>query len=340
MDDILGHTQQIKQMLDILKNEFVQSYGNIPWANDVSERVFTLSKGGKLLRGGLVILGAQIAGKKVTKQTLRLAALMELLHTGLLIHDDIIDEDSIRRGDVSIHAQYELFAEERKMHHAGHVGVGLGICVGNILFFFVYERALHFLSPETLAFLSEELVKVGLGQMKDIYSYDLSVESIIELYAHKTGRYSFSLPLLLGLTQGKKADLYKETILAFGMSAGALYQLSDDLLGLYGSEEGIGKPIGSDIKVGKHTLYRYLLSQKVSKAERKKLDAFIGQPISKDDIFFVQQLCKKYGVLTQIAGIQESLYNQAESEIMALPIANNYKNSLLSLLTFISERKK
>ncbi len=60
MEQLTKHTQQIVEMIDVLKKEFIDTYGNLPWANDVSERVFAYSQKGKLLRGALVILGAEI----------------------------------------------------------------------------------------------------------------------------------------------------------------------------------------------------------------------------------------------------------------------------------------
>lgn len=340
MEKITHHLPTIAAMIDTLNTEFVDKYGDLPWAKDVSNRIFAYSQKGKLLRGGLVVLGAEMAGHKVDERVLRLAAVMELLHSALLIHDDIMDEDSIRRGNSSMHTQYEQFAKEKGILYPEKIGQSLGICVGDIMFFLVYEVVVKLQSFETLTLLSEELITVGLGQMEDVLPEQLSTDSILKLYTYKTGRYSFSLPLLLGMSLTTSAQSHKKALMEFGQYIGPLFQITDDLLGLYGTEEKIGKPIGTDIKEGKQTLYWHLLLQKVSTQEKKQLEALYGTILTPEDITNVQHLCDTYGVVREITSLQQQLHASALRVISTLSVAENDKETLRSLVSYVSERKK
>ena len=198
-----------------------------PWGKDALERLRVFAKRGKTLRGALVILSYLLKEKKVSQETIAAAAALELAHSSLLIHDDIMDEDFLRRGRKTIFAQYVALAPNRKK--ARRFGESMGICAGDLGLFLAFEILPRNLQP----LFAKELVAVCVGQMQDIASAGrnkLKKRDILELYRYKTARYTFSLPFLMGgVLAGLPGSLLKK-LEKFGELCGIVFQLRDDEL--------------------------------------------------------------------------------------------------------------
>ena len=147
----------------------------------------------------------------------------------------------------------------------------------------------------------------------------MSPDDILRMYKYKTGRYSFSLPLLAGaLIAGAHRDL-REKLEAFGENLGLLFQIRDDELGLFGDEKELGKPVGSDVREGKKTILISLLMAAAKPAERTRLEGILGNPlVSELDLDFVRGLASSDGVRTRMEVITGGLAEQARAAIRAL----------------------
>ncbi|MGZ5496539.1 MAG: polyprenyl synthetase family protein, partial [Candidatus Aminicenantales bacterium] len=110
-----------------------------PWGPDVLQRLRTFTLKGKMIRGGLVALGCDMAGGRAGAAAVRAGTALELIQSGLLIHDDIMDRDARRRGAPSIHEQYTLLAESPGTPEAAHFGTSMAICAGEISIFLAFE---------------------------------------------------------------------------------------------------------------------------------------------------------------------------------------------------------
>ena len=115
-----------------------------PLGAQLGGRLFRFASQGKMLRGGLVPLGAALAcstqkGRTEPDGAVPAGAAMELLQSGLLVHDDIMDRDSTRRGSPTLHRQYTGEAGRAGARDADHLGVSLGICAGDAAFFLAFE---------------------------------------------------------------------------------------------------------------------------------------------------------------------------------------------------------
>ena len=263
------------------------------WTADVIGRLLDYTIRGKMIRGALVTIGARLfstnpAGLEPGLQTvcLRLGAAMELIQSLLLIHDDIMDQDDLRRGKPSVHAQYVQLAHLRDVTDPQRLGESLGICAGDVSGFMAFEILAGLdLEPPLLrdlfALTSHELTLVGLAQMSDVYNggvcAEVGFEEIIRLYRYKTGRYTFSLPLMAGaLCAGAKPET-RRILGEIGELFGIIFQIKDDDLGLFGNSERTGKPVGSDIREDKKTLHRYFLFERADVAERKEFREIFGK---------------------------------------------------------------
>lgn len=343
MDELLSYREPILQTIRELKKEYKERFKAHSWSDDVFERVFNFSEKGKLLRGALVVFSARAHGSEINRDVLQVAAAMELIHSSLLIHDDIMDQDSWRRGEKSIYAVYRDQALHEGRHDPAHMGVSMGIGVADSIFFLVFEILSGLGSPykdQLVATMSHELVTVCLGQLDDLWPLSISKESILELYKNKTGRYSFSLPLMMGalLAGTPQSDLKK--YIDFGQSMGPLFQIADDLLGIYGTKEEIGKPVGSDIREGKKTLYWYLLIEKANQEDKEQLSSFFGKETTTDDIVVVTTLIKKYGIDKELDVIRETIKNQAVETIKSLHMEEKSRGVLQELVAYVTTRRK
>ncbi len=293
--------------------------------------------GGKCLRGSLALFAYQASGKKIDAKILKVAAGMELIHAGLIIHDDIMDNDEFRHGKKSI---YKQFVDEL---HSDGAGRGMGICAGDIAYFLGMEIIAEEIGGKLLAYVNNELNKVAFAQMQDIYfgnSKKLPKENeVINLYKYKTARYTFSLPLVLGSSlAGTKSQKLLEGL---GEHFGIIFQIKDDELNLLANEKDTGKAQGADIRTGKKTLYYLHLLAGSSSLERKKLAKIFGETKStKQDIQFVLDLLEKKKIKNKIDKLLVKEKSISEAIISKLPFSIQNKKMLLEFLEYNLNRIK
>ena len=210
-----------------------------------------LSHGGKRMRGLLTILGYQIAGgnKDGEVEIVRAAVIMELFHLGLLVHDVVMDRDSLRRGVATVHARYDDL----------HTGEAMAMCAGDLTFGWGMETLATLKLPITNLQITNAMQvwgkyfsRVGYGQMLDVLKI-ADEESLLQILALKSGEYSCVLPLVFGATLGgAKPELIKQ-LTEYGMELGWVFQLRDDYLAEWGDSSKTGKPVGNDRREGKHS---------------------------------------------------------------------------------------
>lgn len=236
------------------------------WDNDVIERLDQYIANGKMIRGALVFLGNELFQQKPSRYITRVALATEFFHSGLLIHDDIMDHDGMRRGKPSMHRQYADVAKHKNCRFPEETGTSLALCVGDAAFFYGYQLIAPF--PSLTELFSSELTKVTSGQMQDIFlsvsPNTVHLEKILSMYRQKTGHYSVTLPLTAGAMLGGVTKETLRHIRQFGGDMGTVFQLVDDHLDMYGDPNVTGKPIGSDVRECKQTPCKYFLRNGVT----------------------------------------------------------------------------
>jgi len=309
------------------------------WGNDVITRLEKFASTGKLIRGCLVLFSHAAYRGRRKNEAMKVAGAIELIHAGLLIHDDIMDRDPLRRGSPSIYQQYQNLAETGYFKNPSHYGISQGINAGDLCFF------LAFALLGNLKSFSRELTRVVIAQMQDISTSSTltypSYQEIINLYRYKTARYTFSLPLSLGaLLAGQKEPELKQ-LENLGETMGLIFQMKDDELGIFGNAKQTGKPVGSDIRENKKTLYYYYLMQKTDKVEKHKLLSIFGKAeLTLKDLDAVRGAIKRLKIDRLIDGEIKRLAKQAKLQISKLTVGAQAKEELLSLLAFAQTRNK
>src|SRR3989344_5774693 len=233
--------------------------------------LYDFTSGGKKLRAYLVWMGYRLGqGTKGTlrqaqgrqrdkvrkgiKMILPIALAYELLHSFLLIHDDIIDESSMRRGKVTIHRRYEKFFGK-------HYGVSQAIVLGDIACFEALKLvdSSSFTDSQKVACFAKiisTIIETGYGEGLDVeYSNRwTNFNNIRQMTELKTAKYTFVGPLTVGAILGKANKSQIDALSKLGLLIGLAFQIQDDILGIFGNEKVTGKSVLSDLREGKNTL--------------------------------------------------------------------------------------
>jgi geranylgeranyl diphosphate synthase type I len=226
----------------------------------------------------------------------------------------------------------------------------MGICAGEIAVFLAFEALAGLPGPAQRAAAVQKLFAaefglVGLGQMNDIQAGTsrrrLSERKILDIYRYKTARYSFSLPLAAGWILGGGRGSVLPGLQRLGENLGLAFQIKDDELGLFGNVGTTGKPVGSDIRQGKKTLFSLRLFDRSSGPERERLKATFGLAGATDaDILFVRDLAERLGVRQDVRRVMERLGRRASGGIRTLPLGSKHQKILQSLLDYNFSRSR
>lgn len=275
-----------------------------------------LERPGKKLRPAIVMLACQAFGGE-KERALPLAAAVELFHTWTLVHDDIIDNDSLRRGVETVHVKAEKYAHQDlglSPNVSEKYGKDVAILTGDIQHGWAISLISKYLplqgvAPEVVLHLITELQIDMLrtlveGEILDVdfglfYSIkDLTDDQIIDMLYKKTGVfYEFcgKAGALIG-QNSLEMTAEVEAITKFCSDCGTAFQVRDDILGLVGKENDLGKPVGSDIREGKKTIIVREALTNASESEREYLLSVLGnQKAEKDQIITATKLIYDLG---------------------------------------------
>ncbi|HLQ40806.1 MAG TPA: polyprenyl synthetase family protein [Tetragenococcus sp.] len=201
-----------------------------------------IHSGGKLLRPAYQLLFSRFGPKQDQQKAVALAASIELLHTATLIHDDIVDEASLRRGLPTIHASFD-----------NSTAVYAGDYLFVICFKLMSSYASSMRSLQTNAKSMEKILSGELGQMDDRYNLKETVEEYIENVAGKTAEL-FSLSCAIGTFESGSSQAFSKKAATIGLNIGISFQIVDDILDYSRSTAEIGKPVLADMKQGVYSL--------------------------------------------------------------------------------------
>jgi len=319
------------------------------WSDDIFQKLNEFVTSGKSLRGGFVLFITDIYGKKINDDALRLASAVELIHAGFLIHDDIMDQDRMRRGHPSLYTQYEEVGKKLTFNKPLLFGQDMAICAGDLTFFLAMSCLGQNTNSKKLPLLlnhfSSEYSSVCVAQMQDAsfgFSYRIpTIDEVLSLYRYKTARYTFSMPFMLG---GILAGITKKeitTLEKLGEQMGIIFQLHDDSLNLFGNPQITGKPVGSDIREGKKTLALVRLFTHAGNLDRQKLQAIMKRnKRNPKDVTLVYQLLEKYQIKTYLETEILTIANNATQFISNLSVEEHFKKDMTDVLKYIYERSK
>lgn len=243
--------------------------------------------GGKRFRPRLVMTVFGGLGGTDTYQAAHVAAAFELLHTALIIHDDVIDHDTRRRGTPNLAGMYQHRARQSGLEpaEAAHRGTSAAIVGGDLAltstFRLITEAQLPAQMQNQMLNLLDEAVFASAGG--EILDVDFSARSapptlsdVMDMCRLKTAVYSFETPMQAGALLAGASQDTAELVGTVGRLTGTAYQLIDDLLGIFGDEALTGKSTVSDLVEGKYTL---LMSYAATTGSWPEIRGLLDQPV-------------------------------------------------------------
>jgi len=261
----------------------------------------------KRLRGALVLTGHKLLNADDNKNAMSAAISMEIIHTALLIHDDVMDCDDTRRGKPTTHKYFATLHDEQYEHgDQCHFGESMAIQVGDIALLLGFSVLAESTIKEELRLqvlnrLLRGIIHTGYGQVFDVTLEAMGKaqeQDIIDLHSAKTAIYTYENPLHIGalLAGATKSDLL--LLSRYALPAGIAFQIQDDILGLYGNPEKTGKAADSDLKQRKLTLLMKKAYEFGDLKQTQKLNKIWGNPdLTATDAQLARQIILETGSL-------------------------------------------
>lgn len=275
-----------------------------------------LERGGKRLRGTLVMVGYEMCSGKDRQMILRAATAIEMVNSAWLILDDIQDRSKLRRGKPTVH---ELLAAYHQNHHlegdAAHTGMSLALnaAIGGGHAALLLLGGLQ-VEPDArskaMSIVAQAIAVTAYGQTYDIMN-ELTpvvtlddIEKVLEL---KTAYYTFLNPLCTGMVLAGADCADTDAIRGYAMPAGKAFQITDDIMGVFGTDTQTGKSAMDDMREGKQTLLTYYAFGHTGASDEKFLRACLGdETLTKVDFERCKQIMQDCGALA---------YAEAEAQI-------------------------
>ncbi|AIQ50464.1 polyprenyl synthetase family protein [Paenibacillus sp. FSL R7-0331] len=279
---------------------------DVPKKSQLAQSILQLiGSGGKRLRPLMVIVGGRFGRKPPGRRTLQLSAAAEFIHAASLIHDDIIDDAGLRRGEAALHVKTGVLS-------AVHIGNYMSARVIELLSKYTGDknRYVHDLSSVATA----QLCLGEYQQMEHAFNYDMTLEQYLEKSLNKTAMLMATC-LRVGALSTESPGEVAQLLYRFGEALGMSFQIQDDLLDFTQSAEKLGKPAGSDLRHGQVTLpVLFALQNPALDPEIRR----IGPDSSEEEISHVLGLITASDALTRTAGVSQSYLDQAAAIVQQL----------------------
>ena len=314
----------IRAELALVEDEFErQASSNIQVIDYLGE--YLRASGGKRVRPALLILANYaVGGTGNGDNVIRLATVMEMLHTATLVHDDIIDNADLRRSRTSVNARF---------------GNQTAVLMGDWLYMSAFETTVRERSLEIidiLTHLTRKMTEGELIQLTRIGRLDISESEYFDILKRKTA-FLFSACCEVGAILGGANSSEQSALREYGLALGVAFQLSDDILDLTAATESLGKAAGSDLLEGKLTLpLIYLLEEQPTLKARIEKIMFDGEytALSRDDL---RRDLTDHGIIERIKHRADEYAERARKSLDVLP-ESEYRSCLDSVLSFVVDR--
>ena len=286
---------------------------------------YHLSTGGKRLRALLTLGSAKMCGYSKGTRDINLAACVELIHSATLMHDDVIDNGSIRRGKKTINKIWN--------NHSS-------VLIGDYLLSRCFEMMVEDGNLEVLKLLSSTSSKIAQGEVLQLQhqgEVDMLEETYLRIISAKTAEL-FAAATKVGAIISNIKTKEKEALEFYGRNLGLTFQIADDTLDYNSELKLFGKKIGKDFFEGKITLPIILLFQKANNQEKKKLKyIFLKNDRDETDLNYVLSLIKKFDVIKACYQTAQHYINLASNSLSVFNDCEE-KNILENLTSFSLSR--
>ena len=305
-------------------------------------------RGGKRLRPILMIESYKACGGKDMDAIIDASLSMELIENYLLIHDDIIDRDYIRRGGPSFHKMVERLLEKENDElkidsNLSHFGISGALIGGDVFSTLSIIPILKSTFPahlkiEALKECASACEQCFKGELIDVIMEkieDVDEEELLRMIDLKTGSYTTCLPLVVGGIFGGFMNL--SVLRDYGMLIGRAFQIRDDILGTFGENKKTGKPTSSDIRQGKKTLLVIYALKEANSKDRKFLSSKLGKDLNEKDMSRIKQIISDCGALEYSLDKIEDYSTQAKEKLLSSSLKS--KDFFIQFADYLTTRE-
>ncbi len=342
------------KLVELLNREkYRQSFN----PKELQEAVYSyLIRPAKRLRPGILLFSCGAVGGD-EERALSAAAAVEVYHTWTLVHDDIIDNDSKRRGFPTVHEQFRGYAlnEGYSQREAVDYGRNMAILAGDLQHAWSIQLILELINSgvdnrvvlDLVAKLTELTKGLLEGEALDVLFSkqnigDLTESDILKMLELKTGllyEYAGVAGASIGLDQTSNENSMIQAIGSFARKCGTAFQLQDDILGIIGDEKRLGKPIGSDIRERKRTVIVLHAFKQADNKDRDYMLKWLGNSsASAGEIEKIKQMLLEYNGVEYVKGLADQIVKQATDELTQLP-ESRFKRLLLAWADYVADRE-
>jgi geranylgeranyl pyrophosphate synthase len=299
-DDIAAYTEHLRKTI-------APQYGVFVAEVETETFLDVLGRGGKRIRGGLVMAGYEMRGGRDQKMIVQAARAIEMLHAYILMIDDIQDRSFLRRGKPTAHKMTEAYHQNQGWKgDAAHTGISLALNAAiagahNAQMVLANLDADPELRLKVLSITNRTMTITAHGQTLDIINElvespaEADIERVLEW---KTALYTVINPLQVGMVLAGAQCEVTTAITPYGQHAGRAFQITDDILGIYGDEKDLGKTPGDDIREGKGTILTLYALAHAAPADKKILQKCLGNPdLTTQDFETCKRILKDSGAL-------------------------------------------
>ncbi len=320
-----------KEVFDLLRDDLLaiekelvrDSVSNVSAITEISE--YLREAGGKRIRPSLLLLAARSLDYHGRGAT-RLGAVVEMVHTATLVHDDIIDEADTRRGRPSANTTW---------------GNSKCVLAGDWLYMQAFRIALEERNLRVLDLLIGLTQQMVEGELLQIEKQGRMVNEseYYDLIYRKTACL-FNVSMRLGATLAGASEEVEEQLGEFGRSLGIAFQIVDDVLDLTASEEVLGKPVASDLREGKATLAIVHAYERATPAERMAIDYVLeDESLRRTSHEEILRILNRYGSVEFAMNTAYEYAAIARNALVGLP-ETDAKRALLWMPDFVVAREK
>jgi geranylgeranyl pyrophosphate synthase len=303
---------------------------------------------GKRFRPYIMLVTYQGLGGRDYQAVLPVAAALELLHASMLIHDDIIDRDYVRYGRPNIAGQYRVRYAHVDSAQRDHYAAAAALVAGDLALSGAYELIMASSLPDQTKIaaqrvLAESIFAVGGGELLDSEAVLHPFEDVdsLTIARLKTASYSFVCPLVMGATLAGADTAMQLQLQEFGKAFGVAYQLSDDILGLYGDESVTGKPTTSDLEEGKRTYLMQRALQLSGPADKARLlEILAAGAVNPKQANRARRIIRHGGALEETRTLMGQYLAEAEEILNNLPLQADARAELTALMRHTATRQQ
>jgi geranylgeranyl diphosphate synthase type I len=313
-----------------------------------------LFSGGKRLRPILMTVTYDaIKPNNIRKDILTVALSLELLHNASLIHDDIMDNAEIRRGEKTFHRIFSDYAKDNDnlaIENFDDYGVAMGILGGDFVYNLAYKAVNTKDFPAEVALkaaieFNEGFLKIAQGVIIEtdlMRRFDVTEEEYLQMIELKTAAL-FEKATRMGAIYANGTEKQIDLLGKFGLTAGLAFQIVDDIIGTFGDSNKTGKPNDSDLKEGKKTILLIKAIERANDEQRDTLSKTVGNRNATDsEIEKVRDVFRKTGSLEYASLKAEELFQQCIEylEMQETAINEKQKNHLIEIASMGIHREK